>query len=228
MDVAADQILEDVVAVEATPPLSQLSDPRPYLVRSRVYGDRPGCCQVTPGDKVVTRERRLGLLSGGSPAKKPRLHQTHVGRRSTDCDRGRERSTPHSRASLRSRHHSSDAEPPASRTGSPSADVRGESTIPATVWACPGPSLARYRLDRVVPLFTHRSPSAVSRTDVRRSRGGSTSLVRTAPTTPLGAVTPSAGGSGTRHAARRSGRRSGSPCVEACSGWPHGESARLR
>jgi hypothetical protein len=67
VDVAAGQVLEKVVAVEPTPPLPQLGDPRPDLVARRTNGDRAGCGEVGERDQLIAWERLVELLVGRSP-----------------------------------------------------------------------------------------------------------------------------------------------------------------
>jgi hypothetical protein len=67
VDVAADQVLEEVVAIEPTPPLPQLGDPRPYLIGRRMNGDGAGCGEVGDRDQLIASERLVELLVGRPP-----------------------------------------------------------------------------------------------------------------------------------------------------------------
>lgn len=73
MDVAADQVFEEVVAVEPAPTLSQLGDPWPDLVAGGANGDGPGCREIGVRDQGMARERLVGLLVGRAPAEIPGL-----------------------------------------------------------------------------------------------------------------------------------------------------------
>jgi hypothetical protein len=72
VNVASEEVFEEVVAVEATAALSQLGDPRPDRVGVGVNRDRAGGGQVRSGDEFVAEERRLDLLVGGAPPQGPR------------------------------------------------------------------------------------------------------------------------------------------------------------
>jgi hypothetical protein len=72
VDVAADQVLQRVVAVEAAPALPDLGDPGPDLVCHGMRGDGAGCDEIEVGDEVVAGEGGAAFLVGRPPAQLPR------------------------------------------------------------------------------------------------------------------------------------------------------------
>jgi hypothetical protein len=64
VDVAADQVLQRVVAVEAAPPLPELGDPGPDVVCRSMKGDGAGCREIAVGDEVVAVQGGVELLVG--------------------------------------------------------------------------------------------------------------------------------------------------------------------
>jgi len=76
--VAADQILEEVVAVEPAPSLPQLRDPRPYLVGRGANGDGAGCGEAGVRDQAIAGEGLIGLLAGRAPPEMPGPRKENV------------------------------------------------------------------------------------------------------------------------------------------------------
>jgi hypothetical protein len=78
VDVAAHQVLEEVVAVEPTPPLPQLGDPRPDLIGGGANGDGASRGEVGVRDEVIAGEALVELLLGRSPPEIPGPGQKDV------------------------------------------------------------------------------------------------------------------------------------------------------
>jgi hypothetical protein len=83
VDITADEVLQEVVAVEASPPLTKLSDPRPDDVRAAANGDRPRRGDVRVADQVVARLRGGNLFIGRTPPKKARATSSALSCRSS-------------------------------------------------------------------------------------------------------------------------------------------------
>jgi hypothetical protein len=81
VDMAADQVFEEVVAVEPAAPLPQLGDPRPYLTGRSAHGDGAGCYEVWIGDQVIAGQGLAGLLTGRAPPQLPTSGQEDAGGR---------------------------------------------------------------------------------------------------------------------------------------------------
>src|SRR6266545_1238398 len=84
VDVAADQVLQRVVAVEAAPPLPELGDPGPDPLGRGMHGDGAGCREVGVGDEVVTVQGGVAFLVGRPPSQLPPPDHQEVGRRTAD------------------------------------------------------------------------------------------------------------------------------------------------
>jgi len=96
VDVAADQVLQRVVAVEAAPALSELGDPGPDLLGRGTNGDGPRGREVGVGDEVIAGEGPVGLLVGRAPPKLPWPGKAGVGgRRASNGDDAHDISTSH-------------------------------------------------------------------------------------------------------------------------------------
>ena len=96
VDVAADQVLQHVVAVEAAPPLPELGDPGPDLLGRGANGDGAGGDQVGVGDEVITGEGPVGLLVGRAPPQLSWPDGQDVGCHGSNGDDARDISTSHS------------------------------------------------------------------------------------------------------------------------------------
>src|SRR5215207_2032388 len=107
VDVAADQVLQRVVAVEAAPPLPELHDPGPDLVGCGRHGDGPGCQEIGIGDEVIAGEDGVAFLVGRPPSQLPPPDQQNVGRyRGADDGSARGScSTPHPIPPTVAHHH---------------------------------------------------------------------------------------------------------------------------
>jgi hypothetical protein len=81
VDVAAQQVLEAVEAVEATAPLTDLDQPRPHLLRWRSDGDGSGVAQPWCCHELVTWHGPVDLGIGGAPAVVPTPEQGRYQRR---------------------------------------------------------------------------------------------------------------------------------------------------
>jgi hypothetical protein len=68
VDVAADQVLQGVVAVEPTTALPQLREPRPDRLGRGVDRDRPGRGEIGSGDQLVAGKGAGRFLRGRAPA----------------------------------------------------------------------------------------------------------------------------------------------------------------
>ena len=90
VDVAADEVLQRVVAVEAAAPLPELRDPRPDVGGAGVDRDGPGRGQVRVRDELVAGQGRRELLAGGAPVGHPPQPQ-HGDRQHRDGDQRGER-----------------------------------------------------------------------------------------------------------------------------------------
>lgn len=82
VDVAAHEVLEEVVAVETAAPLSKLGDPLPDTIGGGANRHRPRGRQVRTGHELIARKRHARLLLGGAPPQRPCPHESHGG-----CDR---------------------------------------------------------------------------------------------------------------------------------------------
>jgi hypothetical protein len=71
VDVAADQVLQEVVAVEPAPALPELDDPRPYLCCWGADGDGSGCREVGVRDEVIAGKRLAVFPVGCAPPQLP-------------------------------------------------------------------------------------------------------------------------------------------------------------
>jgi hypothetical protein len=88
VDVATDEVLDEVVAVEATPPLPQLGDPRPHVLGRSANGDRTRRAEVGVRDQVIADEWVGELPFCGAPAKLSRPRHDRIrGRHPTYADR---------------------------------------------------------------------------------------------------------------------------------------------
>ena len=68
----AEQPVEHVHAVEPSPPVPHLHEPRPDLLRPRTDGDRARRAMARPGDELVPRHGPGDLLVGRAPPAHPR------------------------------------------------------------------------------------------------------------------------------------------------------------
>jgi len=97
VDVAADQVLQEVVAVEPAPALPQLGDSRPHLVGQGADRDDAGRSEIGAGDEIIAGKGLAGLLAGRAPPKMPGPdHEDVGGRRTSDDDYARNDSVAHS------------------------------------------------------------------------------------------------------------------------------------
>lgn len=55
VDVKAEEVLELVVAIEASPPLTELNDPRPDNLGAAANRDRPRCRHIRVDDQLIAR-----------------------------------------------------------------------------------------------------------------------------------------------------------------------------
>ena len=78
MDVTADQVLEEVIAVEPAPSLPQLGDPRPNLVGLGADGDGARGDEVGGRDQLIAGKRPVRLLAGGAPRELPASPEQNV------------------------------------------------------------------------------------------------------------------------------------------------------
>jgi hypothetical protein len=87
VDLAAHEVLESVVAVEAAPPLPQLRDPRPYGGDGSRDGHGTRRADVRSSHELVAGERHPQLLVGCAPSqpRPPRAPDGH-GERTTEDD----------------------------------------------------------------------------------------------------------------------------------------------
>ena len=67
MDVAAYEILQEVIAVEAAASLAELGDPRPDTVGCGPDRDPSGRCHVRAGHQLITGKGQAHLIVGGTP-----------------------------------------------------------------------------------------------------------------------------------------------------------------
>src|SRR5450755_664678 len=102
-DIAADQVLQEVVTVEPAPPLPDLHDPRPYLAGRGPDGDGAGGSEISFGDEVVAGQRLAGFLAGGTPSKLAEPAEEHIGSHRAARDGQARIPTPHSVLPRRSR-----------------------------------------------------------------------------------------------------------------------------
>ena len=75
VDVAPDQVLEPLVAVEPTAPLADLHEPRPHALARRVDGDRARVAPVRARHEIVAGERPVQLGVGRAPAAAPPVQE---------------------------------------------------------------------------------------------------------------------------------------------------------
>jgi len=86
VDVAADQVFEEVVAVEPAAPLSKLGDPRPDLAGRGSNGDCPGCGDVGVLDQIIAGKLLLEFLVRRAPPELPPPRKEGVGSHGTSYD----------------------------------------------------------------------------------------------------------------------------------------------
>src|SRR5918993_1924520 len=84
--VAADEVLQPVVAVEAAAALSELDQPGPDACGGRLDGDRVGPHEAGLGDEVVAGPGGLMFLVGGAPLVDPRPRHHDKERRGQEQD----------------------------------------------------------------------------------------------------------------------------------------------